>query len=171
MTDAPAPEENIGKVPQTPIVIHAQYLKDMSFENPNSPEILRKGKRPPAMDMNITMDVKRLEDKEIENFYEVVLTVNASAMREDKAMFIAEITYGAAVSITDLEENKHHPLLLIEVPQLLFPFVRQILANATQAGGFMALQLAPVDFRSMYLERFANKEKNKGKKSAAKEAK
>jgi preprotein translocase subunit SecB len=76
-------------------------------------------------------------------------------------MFVAEVTYGAAVSIDGLDEKRHHPLLLTEVPQILFPFARLALANATQAGGFMPLQLQPVDFRTMYLQRFADKQEGK----------
>lgn len=164
MADDIKPEENIGDVPQSPVVIHTQYLKDLSFENPNAPEVLRKGNQPPEMDMNITMDVQRLESDEIEYLYEVVLTVSASAVREGKTLFIGEITYGAAVSINGTEETKHHPFLFVEVPYMLFPFVRHILSNATQAGGYTPLRLAPVDFRAMYLERFANKDKKEATK-------
>lgn len=153
----PSTEENIGEVPSTPVIIHKQYLKDLSFENPNAPLILKKADNRPSMNLNIMMDVQRIEDDEIENFYEVTLTMNAQAMREDKTMFIAEITYGAAISITGIDEKQHHPLLFIEVPHMLFPFARQILANATQAGGFTPLQLSPVDFRTMYMKRFADK--------------
>lgn len=157
------PEENIGNVGQTPVVIHKQYLKDMSFENPNAPMILKKIDKRPEMDMNIMIDVQKIEDEEFEDFYEVTLNLTASAKRENETMFIAEVLYGAAVSITGLEANKHHPLLFIEVPYMLFPFARQILANATQSGGYMPLQLSPVDFRSMYLQRFApNSEKQEG---------
>lgn len=161
---APKAEEDIGDVAQTPVIIHKQYLKDMSFENPNAPLILKRADMRPEMDMNIMIDVQKLEDEDFEHLYEVTLQVNASAKREDQTMFLAEILYSAAVSITGLDEKKHHPLLFIEVPYMLFPFARQILANATQSGGYMPLQLAPVDFRSMYLKRFApeSKEENEG---------
>lgn len=151
-------QENIGEIPQSPVQIHKQYLKDMSFENPNAPEILKIADSRPEMEMNLSMNLRKLEEEKIEHFYEVTLTVNASAKRGDKTMFVAEIVYGAAVSIHGLEENKHHPILLTEVPYMMFPFVRQILANATQAGGFTALQLGIVDFRTMYLKRFGNKQ-------------
>lgn len=148
--------ENVGTVGLTPIVIHKQYLKDLSFENPNAPDILKKIEHRPEMDLNIGMDVQRYEENEAEgDFYEVTLTVNAQAMRQDKAMFIAEVVYGAVVSINGLPEKQHHPIVFIEVPQLLFPYVRQILSMVTQNGGYMPLQLAPVDFKSMYLNRFA----------------
>ncbi len=160
MTKTPeaSKEEDIGNVSQTPVIIHKQYLKDLSFENPNAPLILKKIDKRPEMDMNIMIDVQKIEDEEIGHLYEVTLNITASAKRGDETMFITEVLYGAAVSITGLDENKHHPLLFIEVPYMLFPFIRQIIANATQSGGYMPLQLAPVDFRSMYLSRFAPEE-------------
>lgn len=159
MTDA-TPEEDIGNVPQSPVIIHKQYLKDMSFENPNAPMILKKVDQRPEMDMNIMIDVKKLEDEDYEHFYEVTLNVSASAKRGDQTMFLAEVLYGAAVSINGLEEAKHHPLLFVEVPYMLFPFARQILASATNSGGYMPLQLSPVDFRSMYIQRFAKQNRD-----------
>ncbi len=157
--DTPENNENIGTVPQTPVVIHAQYLKDMSFENPNSPEILQKVDTAPAVDIDISVDMRKLEleDAAEEHFYEVVLTVNASAKRDDKVMFIAEIKYGATVSIQGMDDKKHHPILFVEVPRMLFPFIRMLLANATQAGGFIPLQMGMVNFRAMYLQRFGEK--------------
>lgn len=157
MTKKEKQPEDIGQVPSSPVIIHKQYLKDMSFENPNAPAILKRGDQRPEMDMNIQMDVQKIDDDEFDHFYEVSLTLNASAKRDEQTMFIAEILYGAAVSITGLEEKQHHPLLFIDVPQMIFPFARQILANATQSGGYMPLQLNPVDFRSMYIKRFAEK--------------
>jgi len=144
-------------VPPSPVMIHKQYLKDFSFENPNAPEILEIGENRPDMDMNIGMDVKRHETDKYENYYEVILTINASAVRDGKAMFVAEIVYAATVSIEGMDEKQHHPLLLVDIPQLLFPYARQLLSNITHAGGFMPLQLRPVDFKRMYLERFGTK--------------
>lgn len=149
--------EDVGIVPQTPVVIHAQYLKDMSFENPNAPEILKKADRPPEVDINIAVDTRKLESETEDHLYEVVLTVNASAKRDEKTMFIAEIKYGASVSINGIDEKQHHAILFVEVPKMIFPFVRLILANATQSGAFTPLQMALVDFRAMYLQRFGQK--------------
>lgn len=154
--NAPNKEENVGTVPQSPVVIHAQYLKDMSFENPNAPEILKKADISPEVDIDIGVDMRKLEGAADEFFYEVVLSVNASAKREGKTMFLAEIKYGATVSINGLEEKKHHPILFIEVPRMIFPFMRMILANSTQSGGFIPLQMGMVNFRAMYLQRFGD---------------
>ncbi len=150
-------ENSEEQVPNSPVIIHKQYLKDLSFENPNAPKILTMGDNRPEMDMNINMDVQKLDHEAHEHYYEVSLKLNANAVRDGDAMFIAEVVYAAALSINGMDESKHHPLLLVEVPHLIFPYARQILANITQSGGFMPLQLRPVDFRSMYLERFAKK--------------
>lgn len=161
-------EENIGEVGQTPLVIHRHFLKDMSFESPNAPAVLVRTNTQPNMDLNILLDVNKVEDSDIENMYEVVMTVTVTAKREDTTLFIAEVIYGTTASINGLEEKQHHPLLFIEVPNMMFPFMRQILANATQAGGFNPLQLSPVDFRSMYIARFAPKRAKKEAEARAK---
>ena len=150
-------DENVGVVPQTPVTIHSQYLKDLSFESPNSPQILVKAESPPEVDINIAVDMKKFETETDEAFYEVILTVKTNATRQGKALFIAEIQYGAYVSIAGIPEEQHHAILFVEVPRMIFPFVRMILANTTQTGGFMPLQLAMVDFRAMYMQRFGQK--------------
>ena len=163
MSDTP-PESNtnesetqdIGTVPQSPVIIHAQYLKDLSFENPNAPDSLKGASLPPEVDINISVDSVRLEHPELKDFFEVILTIEASAVRDGKNLFIAELKYGAAVSIHDVEEARHHPILFVEVPRTLFPFARMVLANSTQWGGFTPLQLAMVDFRAMYFKRFGD---------------
>lgn len=139
-----------------PVTVHAQYVRDISFENPNAPEALRLGQKPPTMDVNIGMDARSLDDKDIKNLYEVILSVRAEAKRGDKTAFLAEIIYGITVEIGDsVPENSHHPLLLIEIPKLAFPFVRKLLSDLTTEGGFPPLLLNPVDFHALYMQRFA----------------
>ncbi len=153
--DIPAPPADAPVSPGLPLMVHTQYVKDISFENPMAPNSFRAGLTPPKMDMNINLDAQRLDDKEIKNLYEVSLKINARAERDGQAVFLAEIIYGVAVSIQDnVPESQHHPLLLIEVPRLAFPFARQILSDLTQGGGYPALLLGPVDFYSMYMSRF-----------------
>lgn len=139
-----------------PVTVHAQYVRDISFENPNAPEALRLGQKPPAMDVNIGMDARALDDKDIKNLFEVILSVRAEAKRGDQTVFLAEIIYGITVEIGDsVPENNHHPLLLIEIPKLAFPFVRKLLSDLTTEGGFPPLLLNPVDFHALYMQRFA----------------
>lgn len=154
MSDENATPEGSIQANEMPLVIHAQYIRDLSFENPGAPESLRAGKGQPEMDINIGMDARKLEDKELQNLYEVVVNVRAEATRTGNPMFIAELQYGVTVQLTGVPENQHHPVLFIEIPRLAFPFVRQIVSDMTVQGGFPPLLLSPVDFHALYMERF-----------------
>jgi preprotein translocase subunit SecB len=149
--------ETTATEPTVPVMIHAQYIKDLSFENPLAPESLRAGKSQPEMDIDIQMESNPVTDEKLKNLYEVVLKLSATAKRDGEVAFIAEIAYGVTVSLGDLPEDQHHPFLLIEVPRQAFPFARQILGNITQQGGYAPLLLNPVDFQAMYMQRFAKK--------------
>ncbi len=146
--------ENI-QTQDLPITIHAQYVRDLSFENPLAPNSMRAGLAMPEMNVNIGMDARSIEDKELKNLYEVALTISATAERDGEKVFIAELIYGVTVSIGEVvPEDQHHPLLLIEIPRIAFPFARQILATVTSKGGYPPLLLTPVDFQALYMERF-----------------
>ena len=150
--------ENPIDTPGLPVVIQTQYIKDMSFENPNAPETLKNINVKPQMDINIDMGAKRLESDEHKDFYEVTLTLSASATREDKTLFIAEVTYAAAIILQNLPESQHHPMLLGEMPRYLFPYARQLVADLTQNGGYQPIWVNPVNFKAMYLSRFGKKD-------------
>jgi preprotein translocase subunit SecB len=147
--------ETAGQVPDSPIVIHAQYTKDLSFENPHAPQSFR-GQGNPEMDMGIELEVQKIEDPENNRLFEVTIKVNAEAKRTDQTLFLVELSYAALVTI-NVEEKLQHPLLFVEVPHTIFPYARQIIADSTQSGGYIPLLLNPVDFKSMYLQRFGEK--------------
>lgn len=165
-----APQKEMPTDANLPITIHAQYVKDLSFENPNTPDTLRNMSRPPEMDVNIGMDARKLEDDSIENLYEVVLNARAIANNADggDTVFIAELQYGVTVSLNGVPEDQHHPILLIEIPRLAFPYARQILSQITVQGGYPPLLLNPVDFQALYVERF--KDELEADKTVAKDA-
>lgn len=137
-----------------PVTILAQYIRDLSFENPNAFDVLNTGPETPKMDLNIGMDARKVPDQS--GFvYEVVLSVKAEAEKQGMPMFIAELQYAATVQIGDeIPEDSHHPFLLIEIPRLMFPFARQILSNLTVQGGYPPLLMNPVDFHALYMQRF-----------------
>lgn len=155
MTDQP--QETATNVQNLPIVVHAQYVKDISFENPNSPNSLRPGQEAPKMDVNINLEANPVNDDKIKNIYEVVLKLSARADRPEYPVFVAELHYAITVSLPNVPEDQHHPLLLVEVPKLAFPFARKILADLTQEGGYPPLLIGPIDFYGMYMGRFAKK--------------
>lgn len=140
--------------PATPINILAQYIRDVSFENPMAPDSLRAGQVNPDMDINIGMDARKIPDDEVENLYEVVVNFRAVANRGDDPVFVLELQYGVTVTLTDVPEDNHHPVLLIEIPRLAFPYIRQIVSDLTVQGGYPPLLLNPVDFQALYFERF-----------------
>ena len=152
MSDANQSDER-PQAPEMPINILAQYIRDLSFENPNAPESLRGGE-PPQMDINIGMDARKIPDDQMPNLYEVVLNLRAIALRSGEPMFVAELQYGVTVVLNNVPEESHHPLLLIEIPRLVFPYARQILSDMTMNGGYPPLMLNPVDFQALYMERF-----------------
>lgn len=137
-----------------PINILAQYVRDISFENPGAPETLRAGRESPEMNINIGMDARKIPDDEIENLYETVVNFQAVATRAGDPVFILEMQYGITCVLTDIPEDSHHPVLLIEIPRLAFPYIRQIVSETTISGGFPPLILNPVDFQALYLERY-----------------
>lgn len=140
---------------EAPFQILAQYVRDLSFENPNATNVLRGEQDLPEMDIAIGMDARKLADTKNRDIYEVVLNVRAEAKREDLSVFVAELQYGMTVLVgEDIPEESHHPFLLIEIPRLAFPFARQILADMTVQGGFPPLLLNPVDFHQLYMQRF-----------------
>lgn len=152
----PAPTLPQEDNPGMPVTILAQYVRDLSFENPNTPDSLRAGQGAPEMNIHIGMDARKLEDGTIPNLYEVVLSARAEAKRKNDPVFIVEILYGITVAINErVPQENHHPLLLIEIPHQAFPHVRQILSDLTMQGGYPPLLLNPVDFHSLYTQRFA----------------
>ncbi|WP_282604751.1 protein-export chaperone SecB [Pelagibius sp. Alg239-R121] len=139
---------------QHPLIINMQYTKDLSFENPNAPAVygeIAKG----APDLTIDIDVQpsRLQDRT----FEVVLNLQARAMTGDKTAFLVELDYAGIISIgehiTAAEDIQF--LVMVDAPRHLFPFARQILAEATRNGGFPPLVINPVDFVSLYKQRMA----------------
>lgn len=137
-----------------PINILAQYVRDVSFENPMAPDSLKAGLESPKMDINIGMDARKIPSEEIADLYEVVVNLRAAAMRDGEPVFILELQYGITTVLTDVPEDNHHPVLLIEIPRLAFPYMRQIVSDMTVQGGYPPLILNPVDFQALYMDRF-----------------
>jgi preprotein translocase subunit SecB len=130
--------------------INTQYVKDLSFENPNAPVIYLKMRENPSISVNVDVRAQRLQD----NVFEVVLSTDVQAHAEEDAAFILELSYGALVSVGEtIAESDYEELLLIEVPRYLFPFVRDIITTSTRDGSFPPLLINPVDFRKLYESR------------------
>ena len=143
-TAAPSPGQDEQAVP--PIVINGQYIKDLSFEAPSAPGVFAAMQQePPEITINVDVNARPLAEKA----FEVILHVQAECKTKDTSAFILEVAYGGLFTINVPEEHLQ-PVLLIECPRLLFPFVRHILSVITRDAGFPPLLLGPVDFVAMY---------------------
>lgn len=152
-TKAAEPQANAAqdpaKIPSLNIV--SQYIRDLSFENPEAPNSVMGGASAPSFNVNINVAVK----KQADDIYAVELTLNAKAERDAKLLFNIELIYGGLFRVVNIPENQMAPALMIECPRLIFPFARQVLASVTQAGGFPPLLMEPVDFAVIYRQNLA----------------
>lgn len=133
------------------IQVNAQYIKDLSFEAPALPHILTELTSNPAISVNVDIQANKTDSA---NRFTVDLNVKAAAQTADthKAIFICELVYGALVTL-DVPPEHIEPILLIEVPHLLFPYARSIIANTTREAGLPPLQINPIDFASLYRQK------------------
>ncbi len=144
----PTPEQLAAaeKSLEQPLIINAQYTKDLSFEAPSAPGIFAElqGKQP-DINLNINVSANPVQDKVVE----VIFEAHAECKLGDKVVYILELEY-AGVFTLNVPEEHLQPIILIECPRLLFPFARNILADVTRDGGYPPLMLGPLDFAGMY---------------------
>jgi preprotein translocase subunit SecB len=127
------------------LIINAQYIKDLSFENPRAPQSLRQQTTQPAVEINVDVKAQSLG---AEN-YEVVLTIKSSAKIQEEALFLIELTYGAVITVRNVPQELLSAVVLVETPRLMFPFARNIVAETTRDGGFPPLMINPIDFSEL----------------------
>jgi preprotein translocase subunit SecB len=124
------------------LIINAQYIKDLSFENPHAPNSLRQQTTQPAVDINVDVKAQGLGPET----YEVVLTIKAGAKIQEETLFLTELTYGAVITVRNVPQELLSAIVLVETPRLMFPFARNIIAATTRDGGFPPLMINPIDF-------------------------
>ncbi len=134
--------------PQLNVV--AQYIKDLSFENPNAPQSLQIQQQP-QIGIQINVNATPLSDTDIE----VSLKLEGKAEIGDQLLFGFELDFAGVFRIQGVPQESLQPVVLIECPRLLFPFAREIVAATVRNGGFPPLLLDPVDFVSLYRQRMA----------------
>ncbi|MBT5434178.1 MAG: protein-export chaperone SecB [Alphaproteobacteria bacterium] len=132
--------------PQPKLMLHSQFLQDMSFENPAGAKSFSKADMKPQVQVNLNVDSRKLG----ETLYEVALKITANAKQDDEPCFLTEIDYRGVFSLTGVDEKVAPQVLLIEGPRTIFPFARRIIADAVRDGGFPPLMLEPVDFVNLY---------------------
>ena len=153
---AAVPAASLTAAPPAPgsqpsMKILGQYTKDFSFENPNAPQSLAPQPKQPDINIAVNVNARNLAT----NDFEVELHLDAKAMSDGKVVFAAELLYAGIFRLENFPQNLLHAAVLIECPRMLFPFARQIMAEATRNGGFPPLMLDPIDFAAMYQRRVA----------------
>ena len=146
-TNTDADSSTNGSGEPTTMQINAQYIKDFSFENPNSPGSLQP-KTEPSVEVNVDVQAVSLSD----HVYEVSLTTSITGRDETQTLFIIELVYAGIFTFQGESDGNIQPALLVDCPQLLFPFTRSIISSVTQNGGFPPLLLQPVNFAQLYID-------------------
>ncbi|TKT82801.1 protein-export chaperone SecB [Aquamicrobium sp. LC103] len=153
-TTPPAGGATAGNGAQPSLNVLAQYIKDFSFENPGAPGSLRGRDKAPGININVNVNANPIAEGE----FDVTLTLTARAGGEKDVLFNVELVYGGVFRIQGFPQEHMLPLLFIECPRLLFPFARQIIADATRSGGFPPLMIDPIDFAQMFQKRMAEEQ-------------
>lgn len=137
------------------ISVNAQYIKDLSFENPGAPTALVGKNHNPQIDLSLDLHITRMPE---ENFFEVEISIEAKAHQEELVLFIADLRYAGVFNLINIPEEQLQPVLAIHCPATLFPFARKIIADITQAGGFQPLMIDPIDFAALYHKKLSETE-------------
>ena len=146
-TGAETPEANADTAPQ--VAMLAQYVRDLSFENPNAPTSLQNpGEEQPSIDVNVNVGGRKAGD----DVYEVELKLTVSSKTGDQVSFVCELSYAALFGIRNVPEDAVGQIMLIQAPTLMFPFARRIIADSVRDGGFAPLMLDPINFEALYVQ-------------------
>jgi len=128
----------------------AQYVKDLSFENPNAPAVYQ-WQGQPRIDVQFNIRADTLG----EDVHEVILKIDVTAAADQGVAFKVELLFGGLFGLRNVPSEQMQPFLLAEAPRLLFPFARRVLADAVRDGNFPPLLLEPIDFGSLYMQQQA----------------
>ena len=135
----------------------AQYIKDLSVESPNAPTVFQ-WQVQPQVDVQFNINVDRIAD----DVHEVVLRINVSAKSDQGTHFLVDLSYAGLFGVRNFPDEALAPFMLVEAPQLIFPFARQVIAEAVQYTGFPPLLLEPIDFGRAFVATMENAQAQAG---------
>jgi preprotein translocase subunit SecB len=136
---------------QAQLNVLGQYIKDLSFENPNAPRSLQQQQQAPQINIQINVNAKPMSGTE----YEVELKIEGRAEAASSLLFAFDLLYAGVFRIQNVPQDSLHAVIMIECPRLLFPFARELIATAVRNGGFPPLMIDPVDFVALYRQKLA----------------
>jgi len=126
--------------------ILTQYVKDLSFENPNAPMVYQ-WQDQPRIDVQFNIGSNAVS----EDVYEVALKIEVSAKAGEQTAFAVELVYAGLFGLRNIPAEQLQPFLLAEAPRILFPFARRVISDAVRDGNFPPLMLEPIDFAALYM--------------------
>jgi preprotein translocase subunit SecB len=144
-----------GGEPQVSVL--AQYIKDLSVENPSAPQSFQ-WQVQPALDVQFNINIENVA----EEVHEVTLKIDVSARSENGVHFVVDLTYAGLFAIRGMPEEALAPILLVEAPRMIFPFARQIISEAVSNTGFPPLMLDPIDFAGAYMAQLQAQQQGNG---------
>ena len=133
-----------GTEPQFAVL--AQYIKDLSVENPSAPQVFQWNVQP-SLDVQFSLNAEKAGD----DVHEVSLKIDVTARSDNGVHFVVDLSYAGLFGIRNVPEEALPPFLLIEAPRLLFPFARQVISDAVANAGVPPLMLDPIDFAAAYM--------------------
>lgn len=142
-----AEQNGASEQAQAQFIIQKIYTKDMSFETPNSPEIFREEWKP-ELDLQLTNEYKQLDD----NNHDITLVATVTAKLGDKTAFLIEVKQAGVFSLVGYSQEEMGPIIGSHCPNILFPYVREVISDIVLKGGFPQLVLAPVNFDALYMQ-------------------
>jgi preprotein translocase subunit SecB len=149
-----------GSDPQ--VTILAQYIKDLSVENPSAPQVYQ-WQVQPSLDVQFNINVQTAAD----DVHEVSLKIEVTARSDNGVHFVVDLSYAGLFGLRNVPAESLQPFLLVEAPRLVFPFARQIVAEAVSNSGFPPLLLDPIDFTSAYMAQVQQQEQEGGNAASA----
>lgn len=132
--------------------MRAQYIKDLSFENPRAPASIFNLQEAPELEVNVNLGAQRLD----EGVLELTIQVNVRAVSEKLSVFMIDLAYGGIFEVKNIPEDALEQVIFVQGAFLLFPYARRVISDISRDGGFPPVQLEPVDFLTMYQQQRAN---------------
>ena len=131
------------------VKILSQYVKDLSFENPNIRKLIASPGDQPNLKIEVNVNAERVDG----DVYESAIDFKATAANNIGTIYVLETVYAGLFKIESMPEQSLEPFLLISGPTTIFPFLRRLIADVTREGGFPPLMLDPIDFGALYMRR------------------
>ena len=138
-----------GQEQQMSAQVVGQFIRDLSFENPNVTRLLEGPGENPNLKIEVNVNAERLKPE----LFQSVIDFKAHATNATGTIYIMECVYGGLFKLQNVPDQALEPFLLINCPTILFPFLRRLVADITREGGYPPLLLDPIDFGGLYMRR------------------